>query len=238
MSPQWSLFVGFPWQLPWLGHLPVPKSLSLPEWPFIQSDIRSEHVYLTFTIKSITNSTAVLLIFEDFSTNSTDFEKRLHCLLTFVCLITSQHESCPHSIRFRFIEGRSSLILPYLRVAQSVGLQRLQSQIQLPWSFPASSVYSISLSFPSWRPLLDAGLFLLGWFLHTLLCPLWIYPSIFNDQRPFQTLFGLHRFQSHLPLDQMDLDILSWIWHASYMICKSNSMRPTITPTASVGVDH
>ena len=34
----------------------------------------NEQVSLTFTIKSITNCTTVLLIFEDFSTNSTDFE--------------------------------------------------------------------------------------------------------------------------------------------------------------------
>ena len=57
------------------GHL-------LPEWPLIRL-MANEHVSLTFTIKYITNSTAVLLIFEDFNNSSTDFESVYKITLSF-----------------------------------------------------------------------------------------------------------------------------------------------------------
>ena len=77
-----------------------------------------------------------------------------------------------------------------------------------PW-FPAPSVYSVSSASPP-KTLTRSRIFPVGVASPTLLCPLWIYPSIFNGQRPFQALFGLHRFHPICPWP-MVLS-LSWIW--------------------------
>ena len=162
----------------------------LPEWPFIHL-MSNEQVSLTFTINSITNSTAVLLIFEDFSTNSTDFECIwLHCLLTFVGLIPASWElPLQHTIPLH--KGRSSP----MALSQSgtiCCLQRLQSHIQHSDYF-LPHLYIVLVRPPLPRTPTRSRSFPVGVGSPTLPCLLWIYLSIFDGQRPFHVLIGFHR---------------------------------------------
>ena len=182
---------------------------------------------LTFTIKSITKSTAAPLIFEDFSLLILNLCTRPHCLLTFVGLIPANwgdpllHTILLHKDRFSPV-GRFQSSTVYW-------FQRLQSHIQHTDCYLPHLCVVLVVWPPPRRLSCNPKVFPLLWLLQLS------YISCEFIPVSSMALPGPHwlpSIPSHLSLTNVFFLILDLA--ASFMICKSNSINPRIT---FIGVD-